>query len=281
MLTQSQALRHPRLKASPLKSLVRGSTLGLFLAAVMTGCQTTSNLPSSPSTGSATQSQTIKNTDETLPADSETFEEDYPLLEFENRDETAQQTVTDDDSQYSSPVTTPTPDVPEYQNQDSSVDTTSPSTPVPADTPTEIYVIKPRLPDPQTTQQILLEQARQNSKYSGRNSSSIQDGSNIPAFRKLMDTGVKQLRQGQISAAQSTFTRAQRMGPQSSAVYFYLGQVALKQNQPLKAEAMARRGLVVAKTNSRRRALWQVILRAAQDQGNTRVIREAKAALAQ
>ena len=94
-----------------------------------------------------------------------------------------------------------------------------------------------------------------------------------------MDTGVEQLRQGQVSAAQATFTRAQRLAPQSSAVYFYLGQVALKQNQPLKAEAMARRGLVVAKTEARKRALWQIILIAGQAQGNSRVIKEAKAAL--
>jgi len=142
-----------------------------------------------------------------------------------------------------------------------------------------VSIIKPRAPDAKTTQQILLEQARQNSKKPTQKSAAIQDGSNIPAFRKLMDTGVEQLRQGQVSAAQSTFTRAQRLAPQSSAVYFYLGQVALKQNQPLKAEAMARRGLVVATTESRKRALWQVILKAGQAQGNARVIKEAKAAL--
>ncbi|PNK59976.1 tetratricopeptide repeat protein [Psychrobacter sp. FDAARGOS_221] len=92
---------------------------------------------------------------------------------------------------------------------------------------------------------------------------------------------MNQLRQGQLSAAQSTFTRAQRLAPQSSAVYFYLSQVALKQNQPLKAEAMARRGLVVAQSSARKKALWQLVLMAAQDQGNTRVINEARAALAQ
>lgn len=94
-----------------------------------------------------------------------------------------------------------------------------------------------------------------------------------------MNTGVAQLRQGQVSAAQSTFTRAQRLAPQSSAVYYYLSQVALAQNQPLKAEAMARRGLVVAKTASRKQALWRLILKAGQAQGNQRVIKEANAAL--
>ena len=156
---------------------------------------------------------------------------------------------------------------------------TRPTPSIPPSTTNESPVVKPRVPDARTAQQSLLEQARQNSKQSSHKSASIQDGSNLPAFQRLMDTGVEQLRQGQVAAAQATFTRAQRLAPQSSAVYFYLGQVALKQNQPLKAEAMARRGLVVAQTETRKRALWQVILKAGQAQGNTRVINEAKSAL--
>lgn len=137
----------------------------------------------------------------------------------------------------------------------------------------------PRVSEPKTSSQILIEQARQHSKQSSSSTSTAEDGDNLPAFRSLMNKGVAQLRQGQVSSAQSTFTRAQRLAPQSSAVYFYLGQVALKQNQPLKAEAMARRGLVVAKTASRKTALWQVILKAGHAQGNARVVSEAKAAL--
>ncbi len=123
----------------------------------------------------------------------------------------------------------------------------------------------------------LLERARQNSQQQTRQSSS--DNSSLPAFRNLMDVGINQLKSGQLTAAENSFTRAQRMAPKSSAVYFYLAQVALKKGQPRKAEAMARRGLVVSEDSSRRRALWQIILQSGQAQNSTRIINEAKQAL--
>ncbi len=94
-----------------------------------------------------------------------------------------------------------------------------------------------------------------------------------------MQTGIGQLKSGKLTNAESSFTRAQRLAPKSSAVYFYLAQVALKKNQPRKAEAMARRGLSVSQDANRRRALWQIILQSGQAQGNSRVINEAKQAL--
>ena len=94
-----------------------------------------------------------------------------------------------------------------------------------------------------------------------------------------MRTGTEQLKSGNLNAAESSFTRAQRLAPKSSAVYFYLAQVALKKNQPRKAEAMARRGLTVAQDSTRRRNLWQIILQSGQAQGNARVINEARQAL--
>ncbi len=123
----------------------------------------------------------------------------------------------------------------------------------------------------------LLERARQNSQQQTRQTAS--DSSSLPAFRNLMQLGINQLKSGQLTAAESSFTRAQRLAPKSSAVYFYLAQVALKKNQPRKAEAMARRGLVVSQDASRRRALWQIILQSGQAQNNARVINEAKQAL--
>ena len=123
----------------------------------------------------------------------------------------------------------------------------------------------------------LLERARQNSQQ--RSQQSTTNNSNLPAFRNLMNVGTEQLRAGNINAAENSFTRAQRLAPKSSAVYFYLAQVALKKNQPRKAEAMARRGLTVAQDSSRRRALWQIILQSGQAQGSARVIKEAKQAL--
>ena len=123
----------------------------------------------------------------------------------------------------------------------------------------------------------LLERARQNSQQ--RTQQSTANNSNLPAFRNLMQVGTEQLKSGNLNSAESSFTRAQRLGPKSSAVYFYLAQVALKKNQPRKAEAMARRGLTVAQDSSRRRALWQIILQSGQAQGNARVVKEAKQAL--
>lgn len=123
----------------------------------------------------------------------------------------------------------------------------------------------------------LLERARQNSQQQKRQSAA--DSSDLPAFRNLMQVGTAQLQSGNLTAAENSFTRAQRIAPRSSAVYFYLSQVALKKNQPRKAEAMARRGLTVSQDANRRRSLWQLILRSGQAQNNARVIREAQQAL--
>ena len=286
------ALAKTSIKVSPLKSLLMSSALSLLMMGALTGCQSTGGL-SAPSSVPVTQPNTQANQG-TAPASSSTpssttysdgLEDDYPISEVDDDTQAVEQNtgfepqtsypVDNTPTQTEAPVTTE--EAPVVTTNPNAVGQTRPTLSIPPST--ESPVVKPRVPDARTAQQSLLEQARQNSKQSSHKSASIQDGSNLPAFQKLMDTGVEQLRQGQVAAAQATFTRAQRLAPQSSAVYFYLGQVALKQNQPLKAEAMARRGLVVAQSEARRRALWQVILKAGQAQGNTRVINEAKSAL--
>lgn len=123
----------------------------------------------------------------------------------------------------------------------------------------------------------LLQRARQNSQQQTNQTSS--NNSNLPAFKNLMQIGTNQLQAGKLTAAENSFTSAQRLAPKSSAVYFYLSQVALKKNQPRKAEAMARRGLNVSQDSRRRQALWQLILKSGQAQNNSRVIREAQQAL--
>ena len=272
-------------KTLTLPSWLMGSTLSLIMIGTMTGCQTTEGLSSASTSVPVTQVENTVNTPNSIPntpsnKPSNIHDNDYPISETESDiiivEEESEFDTSDIDSDRTTEEAEANNTAPVNHN---TIGQTRPTPSVAAPTAEEVSIIKPRAPDAKTTQQILLEQARQNSKKPAQKSATIQDGSNIPAFRKLMDTGVEQLRQGQVSAAQSTFTRAQRLAPQSSAVYFYLGQVALKQNQPLKAEAMARRGLVVATTESRKRALWQVILKAGQAQGNARVIKEAKAAL--
>ncbi len=142
-------------------------------------------------------------------------------------------------------------------------------TPPPAEQPIPL----PKLP----SRSELLKQARQNSQQPTRQTTS--SNVDLPAFRNLMQAGINQLRGQQLTAAENSFTRAQRLAPRSSAVYFYLSQVALKKRQPRKAEAMARRGLNVSQDASRHRALWQLILKSGQLQNNQRVVREAQQAL--
>ena len=179
-------------------------------------------------------------------------ESDYPIEPYESTNPLTQET----------PVFTPSNPV-----------LAQPNTVIIMPSPDDYIISEPSAP----SHNELLEQARKNSQQ--RTQKAATNNSNLPAFRNLMQVGISQLKAGNLTNAENSFTRAQRLAPKSSAVYFYLAQVALKKNQPRKAEAMARRGLSVSQDANRRRALWQVILQSGQAQGNTRVINEAKQAL--
>ena len=170
------------------------------------------------------------------------------------------------------PLTQQTPVFTEPNTPPSPVFTT-PDAAIITPSPDDYMISEPSVP----SHNELLERARQNSQQ--RSQQVATNNSDLPAFRNLMQTGIGQLKSGKLTSAESSFTRAQRLAPKSSAVYFYLAQVALKKNQPRKAEAMARRGLAVSQNANRRRALWQVILQSGQAQGNSRVVSEAKRAL--
>lgn len=191
----------------------------------------------------------------------------------------AQYPNSNETSDAQNPLTQPTQIIPQTQpaTPEVPVITTPPDVMInePSGIPSrEDYIInQPQLP----SHSDLLERARQNSKQQNRQTAANQ--TDLPAFRNLMQNGTRQLQAGDVNAAESSFTRAQRLAPRSSAVYFYLSQVALKKNQPRKAEAMARRGLSVSNDANRRRALWQLILKSGQAQNNARVVREAQQAL--
>ena len=175
-------------------------------------------------------------------------------------------------SSATNPLTQQTPVFTEPNTPPSPVFTT-PDAAIITPSPDDYMISEPSVP----SHNELLERARQNSQQ--RSQQVATNNSDLPAFRNLMQTGIGQLKSGKLTSAESSFTRAQRLAPKSSAVYFYLAQVALKKNQPRKAEAMARRGLAVSQNANRRRALWQVILQSGQAQGNSRVVSEAKRAL--
>lgn len=268
---------------------------------------TTSTPPTQSKTDTHTTTQidelntvtVIENTDainSTDVADKQTATDSYPIdidpdddQSISNADTTRQQNNEDlAKTEPNNPLT----QTPSEQGEDWSIDESPIATAPPQSTPPvtpsppssqpstpAIIIMAPPEPNREQTKQILLERARQNSQSGTNSAPTLNNGDNLPAFRQLMDIGISQLQANQLSAAESTFTRAQRLAPQSSAVYFYLGQVALKKNQPRKAEAMARRGLIVAQSAERRRALWQVILLAGQKQNNPRVVQEAQNAL--
>ena len=230
--------------------------------------QTLPSVTKQPST--ATQAPIVKNsTHATSPYESNDYEDEayeYPIEPYTPPEQpTATNPLTE-----ATPVYTPSTQSPIITQPDSP---DSPDAIILTPSREDYMISEPSIP----SHNELLERARQNSQQ--RSQQSTANNSNLPAFRNLMQTGTEQLKSGNLNAAESSFTRAQRLAPKSSAVYFYLAQVALKKNQPRKAEAMARRGLTVAQDSTRRRNLWQIILQSGQAQGNARVINEARQAL--
>ncbi len=128
------------------------------------------------------------------------------------------------------------------------------------------------------SKQNLVAEARKNSKKTTQ-ANKANKKSNVPAFQKMMKMGIKQLKNNQLDKANHSFTKAQRIIPNSSAVYFYLGQVALKQKNPNKAEGFARKGLNLANHKKQKRALWNLILQSAKISGNKKAMIEATKAL--
>lgn len=104
----------------------------------------------------------------------------------------------------------------------------------------------------------------------------LRDGSNIPAFRVLITRAQQQIQSGQFDAAEQTLIQAQRMAPQSTAVYAYLSQVALGKKQGSNAEAMARKGLMLTRNPRQQHAFWQLIMAAAQLQNNPALASQAQ-----
>lgn len=111
-------------------------------------------------------------------------------------------------------------------------------------------------------------------------SRNLRDGHNMPAVTHLISQAKIMMEQGRIDIAEQQLTRAQRMAPDNTAVYAYLSNIALQRKNGAQAEAMARRGLLVASNPTQQKAFWQLILLAAQQQGNARTENEAQIAIA-
>ena len=262
-VSMKQTMTRWQQKLMSANALLAGSALIGMLS--LSACQTAPSssapmktMPVQPAVSSQTPMTTTTTTVTQAPIVRSDDENEYPVEPY----------IPPESSEPSNPLTqeTPvyTPPTPVF---------TQPEEIVVAPSRNDYIISEPSVP----SHSDLLEHARRNSQQ--RTQQAASNNSNLPAFRNLMQLGVSQLKSGQLTNAENSFTRAQRLAPKSSAVYFYLAQVALKKNQPRKAEAMARRGLSVSQDANRRRALWQIILQSGQAQGNSRVVSEAKKAL--
>ena len=107
----------------------------------------------------------------------------------------------------------------------------------------------------------------------------FEDGRQVPAFKKLMQQTQTAYQQGKWNEAEMAALQAQRLAPQSAETFLYLALVANKKNKPTNAEALAQRGLSYAQSKAMKKQLWLVILNAAQQQKNQKVIQQAQHAL--
>ncbi|QIO05470.1 tetratricopeptide repeat protein [Acinetobacter shaoyimingii] len=103
------------------------------------------------------------------------------------------------------------------------------------------------------------------------------DGRNLPAFKKLIQQTQSAYKSGKWTEAEQAALQAQRIAPQSAETYMYLALVANNTNQAKKADALARRGLSYAQSNAMKRQLWQIVLKAAQNNKDATSLKEAQA----
>ena len=104
----------------------------------------------------------------------------------------------------------------------------------------------------------------------------LADGRDMPAVQGLLASANGSLQQGDFEAAAVSLERAQRLAPQSATVYLQLAQVRLQQNRAVEAEQLARKGLSYAQSSSQQAALWRLVAQAAEQQGKTETVINAK-----
>lgn len=102
------------------------------------------------------------------------------------------------------------------------------------------------------------------------------DGQDTPAVKHLVQATKTAFQNGQWAEAEKYALHMQRLAPQSYESYYWLAEIALKQNKATNAESLARRGLSYAQTSQAKKQLWQVLLRSGQTQKKQVLIQEAQ-----
>ena len=104
----------------------------------------------------------------------------------------------------------------------------------------------------------------------------LADGRDMPAVQNLLASAQNSLQQGRPEDAASSLERAQRLAPQSAAVYQKLAEVRLQQHRAVEAEQLARKGVAFAHNNSQQAALWRLVAIAADRQGKKETADKAR-----
>ncbi|ENU23609.1 hypothetical protein F993_01762 [Acinetobacter proteolyticus] len=102
------------------------------------------------------------------------------------------------------------------------------------------------------------------------------DGSQLPAFKTLMQKTQVAYKQQQLAEAERYALQAQRIAPQATETYLYLAMIADQRKEYANAEALARRGLSYAQSNAMKKQLWLIILKASEARGHTIKAQEAR-----
>lgn len=103
----------------------------------------------------------------------------------------------------------------------------------------------------------------------------LADGSQLPAVQGLLNAADRALRSGDLDMAAVNLERAQRLAPQSAAVYQRFAEVRLRQKRPAEAEQLARKALAYAAAPTQQAQLWRQIAAARQQQGQMAQAQEA------
>ncbi|MDC5528051.1 tetratricopeptide repeat protein [Acinetobacter baumannii] len=105
------------------------------------------------------------------------------------------------------------------------------------------------------------------------------DGSQLPAFKTLMQKTEQAYKNQQWSEAERYALQAQRLAPQAAETYLFLALTANHKQQYSNAESLARRGLSFAQSQAMKKQLWLVILKSGQQRNNPKTVQEAQQAL--
>jgi tetratricopeptide (TPR) repeat protein len=103
----------------------------------------------------------------------------------------------------------------------------------------------------------------------------LADGAQVPAVQGLLAAADRAMSRQDYEAAAVSLERAQRLAPQSVAVYQRFTEVRLRQRRPAEAEQMARKALAYASTTAQQAALWRQMALARQQLGRAQLAQDA------